>query len=120
MPHQDEGWRLSLPQYQCHKVVGALHIRSIELARIPLGDDEVDVSDLRGAIIIPAESGFPPFRVSPEFLRKHRPQVGGLFVVYDDGWKSFIPEKDFKRDYDPLVTTNVVNCSGSGGSGERI
>ena len=83
---------VALPRYRCQKEVGALRIKSIERIKPVDGED----ADAAGAVIMPEESGFPPIRVSAEFLRKHRPQVGGFFIIYaNDGYRSFIPGRDF-------------------------
>jgi hypothetical protein len=89
---------LALPRYKCFKEVEALRIRSIEIVR--LTDDQDAPDESRGAIIIPEEPGYPPFRVSAEFLRKHRPQVGGYWIKYsNDGYQSFSPKRAFEEGY---------------------
>ena len=91
---------LALPRYRCFKEVEALRIRSIEIVRVPDGDQDITPDESRGAIIIPEESGYPPFRVSAEFLRKHRPQVGGYWIKYsNDGYQSFSPKRAFEEGY---------------------
>lgn len=50
-------------------------------------------------MITPAEEGFAPFKVDNAYFMKHRPQVGGYYVVYDDGYKSFSPAKAFEEGY---------------------
>jgi hypothetical protein len=37
--------------------------------------------------------------VSPDYIRKHNPQPGGYFVVYDDGYQSFSPAEAFEEGY---------------------
>jgi hypothetical protein len=91
---QDSGGT-PLPRYKCHKEVCALRIKSIERVKARDGEDP----DAAGAIIIPEESGFAPIRVSAEYLRKHRPQVGGYWIQYDDGYKSFSPSRAFEEGY---------------------
>lgn len=78
----DKGTQAQLPQYQCHKKVGALKIAKLE-----------------GNLLTPAETGFAPFIVEKEYLRKHSPEVGGYYVVYDDGYKSYSPAKPFEAGY---------------------
>ena len=34
-----------------------------------------------------------------EWLDKHNPEVGGYYVVYEDGYKSFSPAKAFEEGY---------------------
>ena len=50
-------------------------------------------------MITPAEEGYAPFRVDWEYMHKHKPEVGGYYVVYEDGYKSFSPAKAFEDGY---------------------
>jgi hypothetical protein len=75
-----------LPLYQCHKKVRALKIKKMELADY-------------GERIIPEDTNLDPFFVSPEYIRKHSPQEGGYFVLYDDGYASFSSAKAFEDGY---------------------
>jgi hypothetical protein len=52
-----------------------------------------------GAFITPEEEGYAPIPVSFEYLRKHNPQVGGYYVVYADGYKSWSPAQAFEEGY---------------------
>jgi hypothetical protein len=78
-----------MPKYKCHKEVWALKIAEIR------GWSETGV----GAEIVPADEGFAPFTVDDEYLAKHKPQVGGYYVVYADGYKSFSPAEAFEDGY---------------------
>lgn len=40
--------------------------------------------------------------MSPEYVAKHKPEVGGYYVVYEDGYKSFSPAGAFESGYTPL------------------
>jgi len=83
-----------MPKYKCHKEVHALKIK--EIKRDGEGEDrETDGS----AIITPEESQFAPFKVSAEYMYKHKPEVGGYYVVYKDGYKSFSPAEAFEDGY---------------------
>src|SRR5690242_14762534 len=75
------------PEYKSHKVVFALRIA--EIMPHPEG----------GATIVPAEEGYAPFHVDQDFVDRHKPLVGGYFVVYKDGWKSFSPAEAFETGY---------------------
>lgn len=78
-----------MPVYKCHKEVWALKIDAI-------GIDETDQYT-----ITPAEKGYASFKVSGEFMKKHNPKVGGYYVVYEDGYKSFSPAEAFEEGYTP-------------------
>jgi hypothetical protein len=89
-----EGVGAEMPKYLCHKKVWALKIAAIK--RDGEGEDrETDGS----ATITPAESGYAPFKVDFAYMHKHKPEVGGYYVVYDDGYKSFSPAKAFEEGY---------------------
>lgn len=73
-----------MPRYRCHKEVHALKIAAI-------------LHDQFGAVVS-TDTG-PPFRVDPAYVEKHKPQVGGYYVVYADGYKSFSPAQAFEEGY---------------------
>ncbi len=83
-----------MPKYKCHKYVWALKIKAIKVD----GEGEDRESD-GSAIITPEEEGYASFKVSAEYMHKHKPQVGGYYVQYDDGYESFSPAKAFEDGY---------------------
>ncbi len=92
-----DGACAEMPKYKCHKIVHALKIKGVERAAgdRPAGDDETD----GGLIITPEETPYTPFRVERDYARKHDPQPGGYYVVYEDGYKSFSPAEAFEAGY---------------------
>jgi hypothetical protein len=82
-----------MPLYQCHKRVSALRIAKIEHEE---GDDA-------GAIFTPTEDGHAPFHVDHQYLVRHQPQVGGYYVVYEDGYRSYSPAAAFESGYRRIV-----------------
>lgn len=90
-----------MPKYQSHKKVWALKIakidKDIDLAKAE--DRETDGS----ALITPADEGYGEFKVDHEYMRKHNPEVGGYYVVYTDGYKSFSPAKAFEDGYTRII-----------------
>ena len=79
-----------MPKYECHKKVWALKIAGI-------------VGDQHGGVYFqPAEEGYDKVPMSPEYVAKHKPKVGGYYVVYEDGYKSFSPAGAFESGYTPL------------------
>ena len=83
-----------MPRYKCHKEVWALKIAGIKR------DGEGENRETDGsAIITPADEGYGPFKVDFEYMRKHKPVVGGYYVVYKDGYKSFSPAEAFEDGY---------------------
>ena len=83
-----------MPRYQCHKKVWALKIKGMAPT-----DAKEDGSGYENYLITPSEGGYAPFKVGIDYMRKHDPQVGGYYVVYDDGYKSFSPAKAFEEGY---------------------
>jgi len=91
----ESGTSCEMPRYKCHKQVWALKIADIKRHNADNPTAETDGS----AIITPADDGYAPFRVDREYIRKHNPQVGGYYVVYSDGYKSYSPAKAFEEGY---------------------
>lgn len=71
-----------LPRYQCHKKVWALKI-----------------AEINGNVLSFAEEGYAPNSVPAEWVEKHKPQVGGYYVVYEDDYVSYSPAKAFEEGY---------------------
>lgn len=83
-----------MPRYTCHKHVWALKITAIKR------DGEAEERETDGsAMLTPAEEGYAPFKVDCQFMHKHKPEVGGYYVVYADGYKSYSPAKAFEEGY---------------------
>ena len=90
-----------MPKYQSHKQVWALKIKSI------VKDGEGENRDTDGsAVITPEEEGYAPFKVDWEYMSKHKPQVGGYYVAYKDGYKSFCPAKEFEEGNTLIVVSD--------------
>ncbi len=77
-----------MPKYKCHKEVWALKIKEISSH-----NDSVDF------VIIPEEEGYDPVVVTKEYVEKNNPQVGGYYVLYQDGYHSYSPAKAFEEGY---------------------
>jgi hypothetical protein len=84
-----------LPLYNCHKQVRALKIAAIKRD----GEGEPDRETDGSAMITPAEEGFDSFKVNGQFMHKHKPEVGGYYVQYEDGYQSFSPAEAFEKGY---------------------
>jgi hypothetical protein len=83
-----------MPKYKCHKEVYALKI-----AKIVLDGEGEDRETDGSAMITPVEEDYAPFRVAHDYMCKHKPEVGGYYVVYKDGYKSFSPAEAFEDGY---------------------
>lgn len=90
-----------LPSWKCHKVVRAGKIDLVEAIRT---QDGATGLTLGLAWDIPTtEYDNAPGRlfvaVPADWVAKHKPQVGGYFVVYEDGYTSFSPAAAFEDGY---------------------
>lgn len=74
-----------MPKYRCHKEVHAIRIES------------VDVTSWTLFFQLP----FTPIRVDPFWYEKHKPEAGGYYVFYADGYVSYSPAKAFEDGYTP-------------------
>jgi hypothetical protein len=86
---------IEMPKYKCYKEVWALKIKSI----VKDGEGEERESD-GSAIITPEDERYASFKVDLDYMWKHKPQIGGYYVVYKDGYKSFSPAEAFESGYE--------------------
>jgi hypothetical protein len=83
---------VQMPRYRCHKEVWALKIADLT----PI---EGKGGKLAGMMMHPEEKGYAAFPLDGAYMSKHHPEVGGYYVVYPDGYKSFSPAKAFEDGY---------------------
>jgi len=88
-----------MPRYECHKQVWALKIKAIVRDSDKAREEQRETDG--SAMITPEENGYAPFKVDAAYMHKHKPEVGGYYVVYADGYKSFSPTKAFEDGYSP-------------------
>lgn len=77
-----------LPKFECHKVVEAAKISIVMESALSLRHD-VAGRGTRG-VAVP---------VTAEWMQRHKPEVGGYFVQYPDGYQSYSPAKSFEDGY---------------------
>lgn len=83
-----------LPKYKCHKEVWALKIKAIKQP------EEFKTAYPQGYwIIVPEDESYAPIEVTHDYMVKHHAQVGGYYVVYEDGYKSYSPASAFESGY---------------------
>lgn len=84
-----------LPRYRCHKEVLALKIKAIVDPNAGLPEDDGE------RVLTFSDAGYEAcaFVVDREYIRRHKPHVGGYYVVYSDGYKSFSPALAFEEGY---------------------
>lgn len=91
----------SLPVYQCHKKVWALKIKEI------LAPTSSDIDAFYQ--IVPMEDGYAPVDVTRDYFVKHNPEVGGYYVVYENGYHSYSPADVFESGYTIISTQETVS-----------
>lgn len=74
--------------YKCHKQVKAFKITNIKLI-------EDSIYNLVGSNDI--------VMVREDFMQKFKPEVGGYYVLYNDGYTSYSPAEPFEEGYTELV-----------------
>lgn len=86
-----------MPQYMSHKKVWALKIKEILHEEDPVA--LLNGGDRWNVFIVPEEEGYDKFKVTAAYVDKHKPQVGGYFVQYKDGYQSWSPADAFEEGY---------------------
>jgi hypothetical protein len=84
------------PRYKCHKEVWALKIKEIVKSTLP------DEEDDGFRVLVFAEEGYLSLAVEPDYMRKHKPHVGGYYIIYKDSYRSFSPAEAFEEGYTRL------------------
>lgn len=79
-----------LDKYKCHKEVWAAKISNIT------GETDGDGNTISCSIFF--ENGNSK-NIDNEYIERHQPQIGGYYVVYADGYKSYSPQKPFEEGY---------------------
>ena len=91
--------QMEMPRYKCHKEVHALKIVAVQ-------SDSADASaegrETDGSARLLVEAPYSGIKVSGAWLRKHTPEVGGYYVVYEDGYTSYSPAAAFEGGYTKL------------------
>lgn len=84
----------SLPQYQSHKIVRAAKITEIKQPDGPQGFSLLLLAFVGSGITV---------TMSPDWMEKHTPEVGGYIVAYPDGYVSYSPASAFESGYMPII-----------------
>lgn len=92
-----------IPKYKCHKKVRALKIKEVRRIgpspkSVPAGGEAIPDEDPAFELVF-HEAGYAPLPMSYDYMRKHDPQAGGYYIVYEDGYKSFSPAGAFEAGY---------------------
>lgn len=82
-----EAAAVEIPQYVSHKKVRAAKITGFRENGHPEAPDLL-LGEIGGIVALLAD-----------WHDRHKPQVGGYYVVYEDGYKSYSPAKAFEEGY---------------------
>ena len=91
-----------MPRYKCHREVWALKIKDIAIKENPDKSGNTAAASY-GAVTTPEDNRYAPFEVEAEYMMKHKPEIGGYYVVYADGYKSFSPADAFESGYTKIA-----------------
>lgn len=87
---------MAMPLYRCHKEVWALKIKALMNPNEGVPDE-----DNGERVVTFEDAGYEAcaWILDTEYMQKHKPQPGGYYVVYKDGYKSFSPAAAFEEGY---------------------
>ena len=81
-----------LPRWKCHKEVHAAKILEVIDPTQPGNESD-------GSRLLKVDGPYLPIHVRHDYVHKHKPEAGGYYVVYADGYKSYSPAKAFEEGY---------------------
>ena len=88
-----------LPKYRCHKIVSAAKITGIEADPNFEGHSLLVFGEIQKFI-----------QVEPTWLKRNGPiSIGGYYVVYEDGYRSYSPSRQFEAGYKFLDLDSILN-----------
>lgn len=93
----------ALPRYRTYREVEALKIKAIidPNEGLELADDDADRPAVGERVLTFEDAGYEAcaFLVDRVYMARHKPQVGGYYVVYDGSYQSFSPATFFEKGY---------------------
>lgn len=85
-----------IPAYRCHKIVNALKITAVDIF--------TDYVHLHHEL----EDEVGPMIETLAWHNKHRPQPGGYYVIYQDGYTSWSPAEAFEDGYSRITAEDSL------------
>ena len=95
IPQAEPQPQAELPRWKCHKEVHAVKITGVVDPTAPGNESD-------GGRLLEVAGPYLPIYVRRDFVQKHKPEAGGYYVVYDDGYTSYSPAKAFENGYTPV------------------
>jgi hypothetical protein len=93
-----------LPQWKCHKIVGAAKILTVfnEGAKADAPEKS------HASIVVQVPNDKITVIVEQEWIDKFKPKIGGFLVMYADNYMSFSPETVFMAGYKRIPEVEQV------------
>lgn len=93
---------VNLQRYKCHKEVYAAKILYIDPVHDKQDDRQDSSVELYNLMLDSKSNGSYLVVIRGDWYRKHKPEVGGYYVLYEDGYESYSPAKAFEEGYTKL------------------
>lgn len=94
---------IKMPTYRCHKTVSALKIKEVvchaDADPAVTIDEFAKTEEFQGGNLFFEDQRYAMRTFGADWYRRHKPESGGYFVVYADGYESFSPAKAFEDGY---------------------
>ncbi len=91
----DTNTPVGMKKYKCHKVVEGMEIDRISPFRDKPGQYSILGKDENDTVI--------SFDTEEKWMDRHKPEVGGYIVRYEDGYVSYSPTQAFEEGYSLIV-----------------
>lgn len=85
-----------MKKYKCHEVVHAGKIISMKPSMSAVDYVILKIED-HGPIEV--DRNHEIWMVDRAYMDKHKPKVGGYFILYEDSYRSFSPAETFENGY---------------------
>jgi hypothetical protein len=77
-----------MPKYERPFTVWALRIAEI-----------LPPAGFEGSMLIPADPERSPFPVTNDFIAKYKPEPGGYYILYANGYQTYMTAEQFEATY---------------------
>ena len=89
----------NLPQYQCHKIVGAFKITDVKMVDV----DHIELSGVSSPVSVERTWVLEKIKKTESMFNL----IGKYFVQYEDGYLSWSPKHVFERCYRELTPQEI-------------
>lgn len=71
---------------------GTLKVEAIKIVRLSTAPPHLIAEDVT----------LDPIKVTGDWIALHRPEAGGYFLRYENGWTGFMPAQLFEREFEKV------------------